>query len=192
MRRSGKGPQFIRFFRPILKVLGTTGGSGTPSEVIDRVIEMLRIPDSEQKTTLKNGQSRVRNQVQWARLYLVRTGFLDASRRGVWSLTEKGMSTNPHTLDELTVFQSVVKVFREEKRRKDAREPLVDELDEPEVSATDYKVELLNLIKGMPPGGFERLCQRLLRESGFQQVLVTGRTGDGGIDGVGVWTGRCF
>ena len=29
-------------------------------------------------------------------------------------------------------------------------------------------------------------CQRILREAGFQQVKVTGRSGDGGIDGVGV------
>ena len=33
---------------------------------------------------------------------------------------------------------------------------------------------------------FERICQRLLRESGFQQVRITGRSGDGGIDGKGV------
>jgi restriction system protein len=34
-------------------------------------------------------------------------------------------------------------------------------------------------------GGFERLCQRVLREAGFTQVVVTGRSGDGGIDGHG-------
>jgi restriction system protein len=186
MKHTGVGPQFIRFFRPILKVLGTTGGSGTASEVIDQAIEMLRIPEPEQKITLKNGQSRVRNQVQWARLYLVRAGFLRDSRRGVWSLTEKGMATDPNTLDGVAVFKSVTREYREEKKRKDVPEPSVDESDGPEVEAADYKADLLELIKELPPGGFERLCQRLLRESGFQQVVVTGRTGDGGIDGVGV------
>ena len=38
----------------------------------------------------------------------------------------------------------------------------------------------------MPPAGFERLCQRLLRESGFIEVKVTGRSGDEGIDGKGI------
>ena len=33
---------------------------------------------------------------------------------------------------------------------------------------------------------FERLVQRMLRESGFTQVEVTGRSGDGGIDGSGI------
>jgi hypothetical protein len=58
-----KGPKFIRFFKPILEVLKHSGGSGTTAEVIDRAIELLKIPESEQETTLKNGQSRVRNQV---------------------------------------------------------------------------------------------------------------------------------
>ena len=38
----------------------------------------------------------------------------------------------------------------------------------------------------MPPNAFERLCQRLLRESGFVEVEVTGKSGDGGIDGRGI------
>jgi restriction system protein len=38
----------------------------------------------------------------------------------------------------------------------------------------------------LPPAGFERLCQRILRESGFTQVVVTGQSGDGGIDGYGI------
>ena len=39
----------------------------------------------------------------------------------------------------------------------------------------------------MSPDAFERLVQRILRESGFSQVEVTGKTGDGGIDGKGIF-----
>lgn len=42
------------------------------------------------------------------------------------------------------------------------------------------------LTKEVSADAFERLTQRLLRESGFVQVEVTGRTGDGGIDGKGI------
>lgn len=42
------------------------------------------------------------------------------------------------------------------------------------------------LTQKLDPSAFERLVQRLLRESGFIQVEVTGRTGDGGIDGKGI------
>jgi len=42
------------------------------------------------------------------------------------------------------------------------------------------------LIHEISADAFERLSKRILRESGFVQVEVTGRTGDGGIDGKGI------
>ena len=182
-----KGPEFFRFFKPILQILKQSGGSGTTSEVIDRAIELLQIPESEQEVTLKNGQSRIRNQVQWSRLYLVRAGYLESSRRGVWSLTEKGAQTDLATFDAYEVFQLVQKGLRAgKKKKKELEEPFIDERDESTAETADYKSELLAVIKSLPPNGFERLCQRVLRESGFQEVVVTGKTGDGGIDGIGV------
>jgi len=184
--RQSKGPQFTRFFKPIIEVLKESGGSGTVAEVIDRAIEKMEISENEQAVTLKNGQSRVRNQVQWARLYLVRAGYLDSSKRGIWSLTEKGINTDTETFDAFATFRSVQKFFQEEKKIQSKTEPFIDETDEDEIEPEDHKAKLLNLIKSLPPDGFERLSQRLLRESGFQQVFVTGKSGDGGIDGVGI------
>ena len=110
--KKGKGSQFIRFFKPIIECLQTIGGSGTVSEVIDRVIEMMKIPESEQEITLKDGTSRVRNQIQWARLDLVKLGYLDSSKRGMWSLTEKGISATPQSFDVLEMFKEARKIFR--------------------------------------------------------------------------------
>lgn len=45
---------------------------------------------------------------------------------------------------------------------------------------------MLETLRGVNPAAFERLSQRLLREAGFIKVEVRGKTGDGGIDGVGV------
>jgi restriction system protein len=181
-----KGPEFIRFFKPVLQVLRESGGSGTTSEVIDRAIELLHIPEAEQEVTLKNGQSRIRNQVQWARLYLVRSGYLDSSRRGIWSLTETGAAADLATFDAFAIFQRVQKELQADRKKKQAEGPFIDETDEAEIEPVDYRTELLALVRSLPPEGFERLCQRLLRESGFQEVVVTGRSGDGGIDGIGV------
>ncbi len=168
-----KGPEFIRFFKPILQILKQSGGSGTTSEVIDRAIELLGISESEQEAVLKNGQSRVRNQVQWARFYLVRAGYLDSSLHGVWNLTEKGAQTDLSTFNAYDVFQLVQKgVQAEKKKKKELQEPFIDEDDESSVEAPDYKSELLALIKSLPPSGFERLCQRLLRESGFRRLSL--------------------
>jgi restriction system protein len=96
------------------------------------------------------------------------------------------MSLDIKTFDVLATFRQVQKIFMEEKKIKDQTEPFIDETDEEEIEAQDHRTKLLNLIKSLPSDGFERLSQRLLRESGFQQVVVTGKTGDGGIDGVGV------
>lgn len=51
---------------------------------------------------------------------------------------------------------------------------------------TGWRTELLNTVLEIAPDAFERLAQRLLREAGFVKVEVRGKTGDGGIDGVGV------
>ena len=171
---------------PIIEVLKETGGSGTAAEVIDHVIEKMRIPESEQEVTLKGGQTRVRNQIQWARFYLANAGYIDSSKRGVWSLTENGMSIDTTTFSTLEFFKAVHKSFVKEKKPKELSKPLVGETEEEEIEPPDHRTNLLNLIKSLPPSGFERLSQRLLRESGFQKVVVTGKTGDGGIDGVGI------
>lgn len=92
-----KGPRFVRFFGPVIEVLKGLGGSGSPEEVRAEVASRLAISETEQDEQLPSGSSRFDNQVAWARFYLTRAGLLDSSRRGVWSLTEKGgaRSTRP-------------------------------------------------------------------------------------------------
>ncbi|WP_247886221.1 restriction endonuclease [Brucella intermedia] len=66
--------------------------------------------------------------------------------------------------------------------------PIAMEL-QPDIGATvgdDWRSELKNALLDIAPDAFERLAQRLLREAGFVKVEVRGKTGDGGIDGVGV------
>src|SRR5436309_4855044 len=56
-----------------------------------------------------------------------------------------------------------------------------------ELSQEEWKQKLHAILtQQLSPAAFERLVQRLLRESGFTQVEVTGRSGDGGIDGRGI------
>ena len=183
--RQTKGPEFIRFFRPILEVLQKSGGSGTASEIVDRSLELAKISEAEQEAVNKNGLSRVKNQVHWARQYLVWAGYLDSSRRGVWNLTVKGTTVSLTTFNPLNILKAVQSTRTDIKRDKKQSMPLADEPIPSDTEIKDYRTALLDLIKSLSPGGFERLSQRLLRESGFQHVSVTGRSGDGGIDGIG-------
>ena len=183
--KQAKGPEFIRFFRPILELLKDSGGTGTPSEIVDRSLEIAKISESEQQAINKNGQSRVKNQVHWARQYLVWGGYLDSSRRGVWSLTDKGRSADVTKLNPLEVFKSVQTSLAATKQGKKQDDPSAEVPLPNDIELQDHRTRLLELIRSLSPDGFERLSQRLLRESGFQHVTVTGRAGDGGIDGIG-------
>ena len=90
--RGIKGPQFVRYFGPVMEALKDLGGSGRPSEVKDLIIEKLGLSDHEVNEALESGASRFSNQVDWAKFYLSAAGYIDASTRGVWSLTDKGRS----------------------------------------------------------------------------------------------------
>ena len=186
-QRKEGGARFVRYFGPLLDALRALGGSGTPDEVVERIALDLKLSDEVQNETLSSGESRFRNQVGWARFHLVREGLLDSSKRGVWSLTERGRSTSLSPEQARAIFRKWVQFFQEERRRKAAVSPpdIEDVAGEAEITS-DIQSQLIDLlVNKLSPAGFERLSQRLLREAGFVQVVVTGRSGDGGIDGYG-------
>jgi restriction system protein len=184
-KRKMEGAQFLRYFGPLLEALRSLGGSGTPEEVVGRIALDLGLSDEAQDEPLPSGESRYRNQVAWARFYLVREGLVDSSKRGVWSLTERGRTTNL-TLEQAKAIRSKwVRYFQDQRQSKaSAPESDIEQTEEAE-STADIDGKLIELLLKLPPAGFERLSQRLLREAGFTQVIVTGRAGDGGIDGYG-------
>ena len=185
---SAKGPQFLRFAAPLIEAIRERGGSATSSEVYDAVLDKMQISEAEQSVTLKNGVSRVKNQIAWSKMYLDRAGFVTSSKRGVWDLTDKGASSNLTPEEVQAMFREVHLRLSKRKLEGEENDGQTDpeEVSEDSVVPSDYRRELLATILALSPGGFERLCQRLLRESGFQQVEVTGKSGDGGIDGVGI------
>ncbi len=186
-RGKDEGAQFVRYFGPVLDALRKLGGSGSPEEVVEQVALDLALSDEVQNELLPSGEPRFRNQVHWARFYLVREGLIDSSKRGVWSLTERGRNTAFTYQQAHQVFLRWVKIFQEQRRaRAKETEPVAEQVAEGTgVPSKDYRSEAVELLLSLPPAGFERLSQRLLRESGFTQVVVTGSSGDGGIDGHG-------
>lgn len=187
-RRNPEGTKFLRYFGPLLEALRKLGGSGTPDEVVEQIAADMALSDEEQNELLPSGGSRLKTNVAWGRFYLVQEGLLDSSsKRGVWSLTERGRATKLSVEQAGEIFSKWVKVF--DARRKTAapsEEPLAEQVAEAAGKPTkDYRAETLELLLSLPPAGFERLSQRLLREAGFTQVTVTGQSGDGGIDGYG-------
>lgn len=187
------GSRFARYINPILAALHDLGGSARPGEVFDWIANELGISDEERAEEHRSGGSRFENDVAWARFYLVRTGYLDSSRRGVWSLTEQGRKAEQLSDEQIN---EVIRLAQLSSPGSTVQEPTEEQLEKavteqveataPEDVPRGYRERTLEIMLALPPDGFERLCQRLLRESGFQQVKVTGRSGDGGIDGIGV------
>jgi len=181
-----QGPQFLRFFIPIVETLRELGGSGQPKEVTNAVLERLHISEQEQAETNKSGSSRVRNQVAWARFHLAKADIVDSSQRGVWALTEKGrhVQLSPNVVSK--IFKDTHAAMRTIGDENGAENDIdtTPPTDQAE-SAVDTRT-LLDVLRSLSPGGFERASQRLLRESGFERVVVTGKSCDGGIDGNGI------
>lgn len=185
------GPQFIKYFPHVISALKDLGNSGTPPEVRELIAKNLQLSEDELNEQINSGTSRFDNHVAWAKFYLAKAGYIDASKRGVWSLTEKGINANITDKEALKIFQGVQKQFKDktpstEENLTQAIEETIAPTDTSLTTSRDYRTELLDIIRSLSPAGFEKLCQRLLRESGFQQVEVTGRSGDGGIDGKGL------
>ena len=183
--------EFATYMNPLITALRELGGSARADEVCNSIAETLNLPDTVLDKQLKNGESRYKNQVHWARFYLANTGYIDSSKRGVWALTEKGQTVSELTEDQLReIIQEVqaknVKTKADKAQSKSVKIDNNIEVHLPEESVANSREQLLYILKSLSPSGFERICQRLLREAGFEKVEVTGRSGDGEIDGNGV------
>lgn len=184
-----KKPIFAKYFIPMIHVIKELGGSGTRKEIISTIIDKLGISEQEQDETLKNGALKIENQIHWAEIYLVKGGLIDSSNRGILTLTDKGNSKEFSESELIDIYKRIKTGFTQmamDAKKVKIDSPVFIETSEELVEISDFKKELLIILKQLPPSGFERICQRLLREAGFEQVVVTGKTGDGGIDGHGL------
>jgi len=172
-KKANPVPTYDRMMWPGLKALMEMGGSATNQEHLDRVVQLMNIPEVVQALPHKDGpMTAVGYRLAWARTYLKKAGAVENSERGVWSITPLGKK-----LTEAEVAKIPKRVRRGE---------FDLEADQQHEEQEDWRAELLSVVKKMPADGFERLAQRILREEGFVKVEVTGRSGDGGIDGIGV------
>ncbi len=175
---------FFLIISPLVEVLKQAGGSGQTADIIDQVIEFMKIPDEEVEKLISSGVSRVRNQIQWARTYLVKADLMDSTQRGIWKLTQKGYDADLTDENVYQIFKKAQSGFA--KVRKERTQSETENIDETIVDDETHSETLLATLKSLSPEGFERICKRLLSEIGIHDVQITGRSGDQGIDGTGV------
>ncbi|WOI56728.1 restriction endonuclease [Palleronia sp. LCG004] len=180
-----------------LDALRHLGGSGSIQEIDETVIELEGLSEAEQAIPMPNNDQRlkVNYYLAWARTYLRRGGAVENSARGVWAITEAGSAIHdraPAAAIVETVQAEEREKARQKRKAKEAAEVsgdadvVIADADAGPADEEDWKAALLTVLGSMAPDAFERLSQRLLREAGFTKVEVRGKTGDGGIDGLGV------
>jgi len=174
-------PKYHGLMWPTLQALKAIGGSGMVQEIAAKAIELGGFSEEQQAVLHKDGpHSELEYRLAWARSYLGTVGALENSAHGVWSITNKGRGLTQADMAGIPK-QARALSYSQQKAKKAAA---VDEEPEGEVGG-NWKEKLLEVMLNMQPDRFEHLSQRLLREAGFISVTVTGKAGDGGIDGVG-------
>lgn len=190
-------PELAQMMLVTLDALKSIGGSASLHELDQKVVELEGVTEEEQTLTMPNdSRPRLNYYLAWARTFLRRGKAIENSARGVWSITDHGEGLN--SLSEMEEIRNQIAAEEREKSRikrlatRGTNEP--DRVSIPSHSDGDtgeeseevWKQKLLGTIGEMKADAFERLSQRLLREAGFTKVEVRGKSGDGGIDGVGV------
>lgn len=173
-------------FNPTLKALKKLGGSGSVNEILEEVAQLMNLSEDEINEIHRESTTKLAYRLAWARNYLKNYGLLENSSRGVWALTDEGQKVDE--VNKERVKKAIAKIDREERLQKKSDSSTSSGLIETteEIEEFNWQDKLIETIKNIQPDQFERLCQRLLRELGFLNVEVTGRSSDGGIDGKGM------
>ena len=182
-------PKYDDLMFPTLSAIAALGGSASIEEIHERLIEQLGFTDAQMAVTYpKSGAAVLPDRMSWARSFLRLAGLLQNPRKGVWVLTEEGRAAAQTT--DAAVRQRVKSAYKASLKAKkaeaEAEARAAAEGESGEGESEDWSDRLLAKVQSIEPAAFERLAQRILRESGFVRVEVTGKSGDGGIDGHGV------
>lgn len=177
-------PKYDELFSSAIKALKELGGSGTNREIYEKITEIENFSDEVLDVLHHEGpMTQLEYRLRWTQSYLKKDGMLSNTSRGVWALTPRGRKSTDGEINQ--VKGRVKKIY---KKQRKARENDVsdDNITGDVIDELEWNLKLLDTLKRMDPGAFERLSQRILRESGFVKVQVTGKPNDGGIDGIGV------
>jgi restriction system protein len=188
-------PQYNEMLWAVVQAVAELGGSASIGEIVETVIKREAFSDAQQAVLHNNGpETEIGYRLAWARTYLKGMGLLTNSARGVWALTDEGTAllTGPSATDDQhrekvrELWAAHLIELRKARRARSPQDPDREEAEEP-AGELGWKEQLLAELMAMRPDAFERLARRLLREADFDSVNVTGQSGDGGIDGLGVY-----
>ncbi|MDR0917675.1 MAG: restriction endonuclease [Oscillospiraceae bacterium] len=176
--KNNKMPKFDELIVPVFNAVRERGGSATNNELYNTLVTNLQFSDEVvDKTYANSGASVLKDRIHWAVTYLKKYGALENSKRGVYAITSAFSEVS--AIGTETVLNSCKK---NRNGKASTKEP---DTSEEIINEEPWRTELAELLKNMNPYAFEHLTMKVLRECGFDEVTVTKKSGDGGIDGYG-------
>jgi restriction system protein len=197
-------PDYQSLMLPVLRA--AAAGERRIGAVVQSLAEELGLSEAARAALLASGRQTIfANRVHWAKTYLAKAGLVEATRRGHFRLTQRGvdvLAASPERIDNR--FLSRFEEFRQFSDRSaqptddevvaepaDAAEQTPDEI----MRAAHRRIEaalaedLLDRVRAAPPDFFERLIVNLLLAMGYggsaaDAGRALGRSGDDGVDGV--------
>ena len=201
-------PDYQTIMLPLLK-LAADQKEHSGSEATEHVSNLFNLTEEKKRELLPSGrQAVIRNRVSWARIYLVKAGLLESSRRGYFVITDRGLEVLKQNPSEINVeylkqFPDFIEFLKVRRAKQESSEQQQQQQEEEYNQETPQESleygyqrikrnlcqELLNSVKSSSPGFFERLVIELLLKMGYGGSLreagrAIGRSGDGGIDGI--------
>ncbi len=189
-----KGPRWRELLKPTIDALKELDGSGRINELNGRIILNLDLPDIavDYPHGVNSSSTEVEYQLAWARTALKHLDLVVNTTKGVWVLTQNGHQcdrTNKTLLSEHNLYMKKHKKLKnkaKEEELEEENEVLSEEEVLKEKSEGDWRKSLKKILMTINPYNFEKLAQLVLRESGFMEVEITKKSGDGGFDGKGI------
>lgn len=184
---SGGVPQYHKLLWPVIEALRSLGGSGSIAEIESEVSKQQNFTEEQQSVLHGDGPKTEMNyRIDWARTYLKGMGLATNTERGIWALTPDGLTVTESEVEPKRA--KYVEELRKKRKKARAKSAVAQVGHDPEAEEEDaWQDQLLEVLIDLDPIAFERLCQRLLREAGFSRTQLTKASGDGGIDGLGVY-----
>ncbi len=189
MKRNNKiaqVPSYAVLIEATFLALKQLGGSGHNDEINKKVYEILNVPNSilEIIHTGRNSFSEIDYRLAWARTLLKNYGAIINSARRVWVISPEFANVEAVSGSEIEKFKNLSNNNIQKEKSEESDIDRDNNIEIPS-EAKSWRQRIYDILINMDPFAFEHLTQRLLRESGFTDVVVTKRSGDGGIDGYG-------
>lgn len=197
-------PDYQTIMLPLLQLLADKK-EYILKDVVASLGKQFKLTEEQLNELLPSGQSLLfANRVGWARTYLKKAGLIDAPKRGMLAITDRGIEVlkkKPKKIDnnllkQFPEFLEFQNIKREGSGSLSQIESAQVEKHTPEetIDAAYQNIrqslaqELIDTVRRLSPAFFERLVVELLVKMGYGGSIkdagkAIGKTGDEGIDG---------